>query len=286
MTIDLHLHSNFSDGTLAPSELIDLAISSKLSVIALTDHDTLQGLAQAEEAAKLARQKGYDITLVPGVEISVHYKGNDIHILGLFIDASNPTLIDALNSANEKRNLRNEKIAGIFRNDGISITVGQLQEDAKDAVITRAHFANHLTKHGYAKSIADAFDRFLGKDSPYYVAREYLQPKKGIDLIHGAGGLAFIAHPLLYGLSKVQIIEMIKDFKEMGLDGVEAIYSSNTNEEEDFLINLTKNNDLLITGGSDFHGETKPGLKMGVGRGNMLIPYSIYEEMLNSKNNK
>lgn len=281
--IDLHVHSNYSDGSLSPTELIDLALKNKLSVIALTDHDTLAGIKEAEKAANSKRNNGFEITLVPGVEISVFYKGLDVHILGLLIDPSNIILNKALDEAKDKRNIRNEKIAEKFRNNGIAITIEKLQEDAKDAVITRAHFAMYLVKHNYAKSTSDAFKRFLGKDCPYYVARDYLSYQEGIELIHEANGLAFIAHPLLYDLSKAQVVEMIKDFKEMGIDGVEAIYSSNTKEEENFLINLAKENNLLITAGTDFHGDTKPELELGKGKGNMKIPYSIYEKMLLKK---
>ena len=283
MLIDLHVHSNYSDGSLSPSELIDLAIKKDLSVIALTDHDTLAGIDEAQRAVNSKKEKGFNITLVPGVEISIFYKGHDIHILGLLIDNSNTSLNKALEEANNKRNIRNEKIADKFRNDGIPITIEKLQEKAEDSVITRAHFAMYLVEHGYAKSTNDAFNRFLSKDSPYYVARDYLSPEKGIELIHGANGLAFIAHPLLYDFTQSQVIEMIEDFKKMGIDGIEAIYSSNTKEQESFLIDLAKENNLLITGGTDFHGDVKPDLELGKGKGNMKIPYSIYEKMLIKK---
>ena len=281
--IDLHVHSNYSDGSLSPTELIDLAVQKELSVIALTDHDTLAGINEAKKAANSKRNKGFEITLVPGVEISVFYKGLDVHILGLLIDPSNSILNKSLEEAKDKRNIRNEKIAEKFRNNNIAITIEKLQEGAKDSVITRAHFAMYLVEHNYAESTSDAFKRFLGKECPYYVARDYLSYEKGIELIHEANGLAFIAHPLLYGLNKAQVVEMIKDFKKMGLDGIEAIYSSNTKEEESFLIDLAKENDLLITAGTDFHGDTKPDLELGEGKGNMKIPYSIYEKIIGAR---
>lgn len=283
MLIDLHVHSNYSDGTLSPSELIDLGLKNNLSVIALTDHDTLAGIDEAQRAVSLKRDKGFKITLVPGVEISVFYKGHDIHILGLLIDHYNPSLNKALDQANNSRNIRNEKIARNFRNDGIPITLEKLQENSENSVITRAHFAMYLVEHGYAKSTNDAFKRFLCKGSPYYVSRDYLSAEKGIEMIHGANGLAFIAHPLLYGFTQSQVVKMIEDFKKMGIDGIEAIHSSNTKAQKNFLVGLANKNNLLITGGTDFHGDVKPDIALGKGMGNMKIPYSIYEKILNTQ---
>lgn len=283
MYVDLHVHSKMSDGTLSPSEVIGLAIDNNLTVIALTDHDTLDGISEAKKAAKLAKDQGSEVTLVPGVEISVSYNKKDVHVLGLFVDESCSNLQEALTSANQKRHDRNEKMAANFRKDGIPITIEELQAGDKNTIITRAHFAGYLVKHGYAKNIQDAFNKFLVEDKGYYVRRQYPEPEKSIDLIHGAKGLAFIAHPFLYGLSMDQLEKMIVDFKEMGLDGIEALHSSHSSAEEKHLKNLADKYDLLISGGSDFHGATKPGVQIGTGKGNMKIPYSIYENLKNKK---
>ena len=291
MLIDLHTHSNMSDGSLPPSDLIELAIQSNISVLALTDHDTMDGLPAARQAVERAKDKGHSITLVPGVEISVYYNNIDIHLLGLLVDDSCQTLKEALADANGKRIARNEKMAAAFRKDGIPITLELLQERAKadnsvndtnaqeDTVITRAHFASYLIELGLAKSTPDAFNKYLGEDGPYYISREYLDPQKGIELIHSAKGLAFIAHPFLYDFTLEEVSTMISDFKYMGLDGIEVIHSRHSKEQEEILRKLADDNDLLITGGSDFHGDVKPDIKLGVGTGNLNIPYSVYEDI-------
>lgn len=291
MLIDLHTHSNMSDGSLSPSLLIDLAVESNLSVIALTDHDTMEGIAEAQNAVQKANDDGFSIELVSGVEISVYYKGVDIHVLGLFVDETSLILRQALSNANDLRNNRNEKMAAAFRKDGIPITIEKLQERAngnnssngEDSVITRAHFATFLVENGFANDTQNAFDKYVGENSPYYIAREYLSPKDGLELIHSAKGLAFLAHPFLYDFSLEEIEQMIKDLKKMGIDGIEAYHSTHSNKEEDILIDLASKNNLLITGGSDFHGEVKPDIKLGIGKGNMKIPYSIYEEIKNKQ---
>lgn len=292
MYIDLHTHSNVSDGSLSPTDLINLAVYNNLSLIALTDHDSLDGIAEAKEAARKSTNNNKPITLVSGVEISVYYKNRDIHVLGLLVDENDKVLNDDLNGANQKRKARNEIMAEKFRQAGIAITIDALRERANvggslapdtDVVITRAHFATYLVEHGHAKNTQDAFDKFLGEDSPFYVSREYLAPEKGFDLIHGAKGLAFIAHPFLYDFSNDEIEEMIKDFKNLGLDGVEVYHSTHTKEQEEILLKLASDYDLLITGGTDFHGEVKPDVKIGTGKGNMKIPYSIYEDIKKKK---
>ncbi len=295
MYIDLHSHSNMSDGSLSPSDLIDLAVESNLSVIALTDHDTLDGIKEARNAVNKVNDKGACITFVPGVEISVDYKGKNIHVLGLLIDEDSKVLNKALIDAKENRSNRNEKMASNFRQAGIPITIDKLQneDDIKnfdkdslkenDTVITRGHFATYLIENGYASSTEDAFDKYLGKDGPYYVSRDHLSPQEGIDLIHMAKGLAFMAHPFLYGFSDEELEDVIDEFKEMGLDGIEALHSSHSKDQENTLLELANKHNLLITGGSDFHGQVKPNIKLGIGKGNMKIPYSIYENIKKKK---
>lgn len=277
--IDLHVHSNVSDGTLTPTEVVKLAISSNLSAIALTDHDTLAGVREAQAVAAAEMEKGYPFQVIPGTEISVLYNKKDIHVLGLFIDPDNKALSEALTLARKKRDERNEKMTANLRNAGIDITVEKLQEEEGEAVLTRAHFAKFMVKYGYCKSMADAFDKYLNNDSPYYVPREYLSPKEAIDLIHGAGGLAILAHPLLYKFTLAQVEDMVAYLTELGLDGIEAIYSSNTGFDEGRMLHLANKYNLAVSGGSDFHGANKPDLNIGTGRGNLKIPYSILEKL-------
>jgi 3',5'-nucleoside bisphosphate phosphatase len=277
--IDLHVHSNASDGTLTPTEVVDLAIKNNLSAIALTDHDTLDGIDEARERAKLAEENGYYLKVIPGTEISVSYKKRDIHILGLFIDPSNETICTALDTARRNRDARNEKMTANLREAGINITVEKMREIEGEAVLTRAHFAKFMVEHGYVKTMQDAFTKYLNDDSPYYVPREYLKPEEAIELIHTAGGLAILAHPLLYKYTLDQIDEMISYLTGLGIDGLEAIYSSNTGFDEGRMRHYANKYGLSITGGSDFHGANKPDLDLGTGRGNLKIPITVLDNL-------
>lgn len=273
--IDLHVHSNISDGTLSPSELVYYAAKKQLSAIALTDHDTILGIEEALSAAETLRKKGINFTLIPGVEISAAFRKRDIHILGLFVDYTHPNLKKQLEQAVLEREKRNEKMAKNLRNAGLSITVQELKEEDKNAIITRAHFAKLLYKKGYVKNIKDAFLKYLGEDGPYYVAREYISPEDTIALIKEAGGIPVLAHPLLYHLSEKELEALLVRLKASGLAGIEAIYSNNVSNEEAYACSLARKYDLLISGGSDFHGSVKPDIEIGSGRGNLKIPENL-----------
>jgi len=277
--IDLHVHSNASDGTFTPSEVVKLAVASHISAIALTDHDTLMGIHEAQTAALLAIKDGSSIRVIPGTELSVSYKKKDIHILGLFLDPDNESLLQALEIARLKRDERNEKMTVKLRATGIDISLDQMRATEGDAVLTRAHFAKHLVEHGYTKTMQDAFNKYLGNDSPYYVPREYLNPAEAITLIHSAGGLAILAHPLLYKYSLPEVEQLVSYLAKLDLDGIEAIYSSNIGFDEGRMRHFANKFGLVITGGSDFHGANKQGLNLGVGRGNLKVPYSILEKL-------
>lgn len=279
--IDLHVHSNASDGTDTPAELVKRAVSIDLSAFALTDHDTIAGIREAMDAAKAYKKQGKMIHVIPGIELSVAYKGTDIHILGLCIDYRNEAFCNALNKVKEERDRRNEKMAENLAKAGIDISIDKLREEDKDAVLTRAHFAKYLVKTGIVETNQEAFSKFLSSDGPYYVPREYLSPKKGIDLIKMAGGVPVLAHPLLYKLSDARLNELIKDLKEDGLVGIETFYSMNTGFDEAYVKKLANKYDLLMTGGSDYHGTVKPLIKLGVGKGNLKIPYSLLEKLEN-----
>ncbi|MDF2473064.1 MAG: hypothetical protein K0R21_846 [Anaerocolumna sp.] len=277
--IDLHVHSTASDGSFTPAEVVELAIERGLAAFALTDHDTIAGVAAAQEAAAKAAVQGRFVKVIPGTELSVDYKGKDIHILGLFIDPTNHSFCQALETARNKRDDRNIKMASNLMNAGIDITVEKLRESEGNSVLTRAHFAKYLVEYGYVKTPKDAFTKYLGSDTPYYVPREYLSPENAIKLIHSAGGLAILAHPLLYKYTLEEVEQMVSYLAGMNLDGLEAIYSSNTGFDEGRMMHLANKYNLLITGGSDFHGALKPSLQIGVGRGNLKIPYGLLEKL-------
>ncbi len=278
--IDLHVHSNHSDGTLSPEELVQLAVATGLSAFALTDHDTVSGIVKAKEAAK-AVSGDSALTVISGTEISAAYEKKDIHILGLFIDETNPVLLDALNDAVLARDVRNEKMAERFRAMDIPLTLEELRAENPDTVITRAHFARFLIKHQYVKTSQEAFSRYLNYDAPCFVPREYMQPEQAVSLITEAGGIPVLAHPLLYKLSPAKLEALLERLTDAGLKGLEVYYSSNTGFDEQVCYGLANRYGLFMTGGSDFHGSNKPNLYLGTGRNhNLNIPDNLLEPLI------
>lgn len=279
--IDLHVHSNISDGTLTPAQVVDLAVESGLKAIALTDHDTILGIEEALARAKDYQQKGIDFTLIPGVELSVGYKKKDVHILGLFIDYHNEAFISLLNNMVKEREERNVKMIGNFQKDGIAITMEELKEESKDAVITRAHFAKLLVRKGYVSSTKEAFEKYLDEEGPYYVNRRYITPEQAVEAILQADGIPVLAHPMLYELPDKELEQLVGRLTEHGLQGIETIYSTYSPDEEQKVRDLADKYQLKITGGSDFHGEVKPDISIGIGRGSLVIPDELLEQFGN-----
>ncbi|MBP3569617.1 MAG: PHP domain-containing protein [Lachnospiraceae bacterium] len=281
--IDLHVHSTASDGTLTPSEVVDHAIEVGLSAFALTDHDTLRGVAEAKERAAWHKAQGHPVEVYPGVEISAAYKNRDIHILGLLVDETNEILDRALTSFLENRNRRNDKMLEKFAEHGIELTMQDLTEDAPGSVITRAHFARALMKKRIVTSVQEAFEKYVGDDGPCYVAREYMPPEQAISIIKKAGGVPVLAHPLLYKLPHDELYSLVERLKNAGLKGIEVYYSNNRGQDEVNVKALANHFGLIATGGSDFHGAAKPAIELGSGKGNLKIPYSVLENVIAAK---
>lgn len=284
--IDLHVHSNISDGTLSPAEVVIRAADHGLSAIALTDHDTVNGIPEAKKTAEQLEKEGRHIRVIEGVEISAAYKGRDIHILGFFLNINNQELKRALDAAVQSRDERNEKMAAKLREAGFDITVKALEFNNPNTVITRAHFARYMAEHKYVRDRKEAFDKYLGNDCPCYVEREYMKPEQAIRIIKNAGGIPILAHPLLYKLTLDEIDELIRYLKDLGIVGIETIYSANTGFDEGIVRRYVNKYDLLMTGGSDFHGANKPQIEIGSGRGNLKIPYSLLEKLEEYKQNQ
>lgn len=273
--IDLHIHSTASDGTLSPTEIALYAKKKGLNAIALTDHDTVAGIA---ECVKTGLQIG--LIVVPGIELSADYYGTEFHILGYYIDSDCAALNEALKGIVENRTQRNLKILEKLNALGLSLTLEELRGTCEaHTILTRAHFASALLNKGYVSTKQEAFSKYLGKDKPAYVPRTYLTVKDCIQLIHEAGGLAVLAHPMLYGYSPSEITQILKVLAKDGLDGVECLYSTHTKYEVTHLLQVCLNERLFPTGGSDFHGENKPCLDIGTGHGTLEIPFEILEAM-------
>ena len=272
--IDLHVHSTASDGTYTPGEVVKLAANKGLSAIALTDHDTIDGVKEAMQAAN-----EYGIELIPGIEFSTAYEKREVHMLGLFIDPDNHSLNERLNELVATRDRRNEQMALNLRNAGIDITIPELVKMFPNAILTRAHFARYMYEKGYISDIRVAFDKYIGDGRPCYVRREKISAKEVIDLIKNAGGIPILAHPMLYGFNERELKECVASLTHSGLMGIEAIYSRNKGLDESKVRAVARENSLLISGGSDFHGANKPGLDIGTGYGHLAIPYEVLTEL-------
>ena len=279
--IDLHVHSTRSDGTYTPTELVEYAIEKGLTAFALTDHDTTDGLDEAISYANALRAEGKaDIPeVIPGIELSTNIEDTEVHVAGLFIDKENPEFQSYLKEFVASRNLRNVKMCAKLTEIGIPITAKELESAFPNCILTRAHFASWLREHGYVSSNKEAFDRYLGKRCPCYVPREKITPQKAIALILTAGGIPVLAHPILYRLSDARLEALVATLKEAGLVGIEAIYSTYEPSEERQIRRLAKKYDLLLSGGSDFHGTNKPRIDLGVGLGRLYVPDELLESM-------
>ncbi len=276
--IDMHVHSSASDGTYAPAALVAEAKKAGLCAMALTDHDTMDGV---EEAAAAAKELG--IELVPGVEISTEYRGCEIHVLGYYPSPEHPRLKAMLEEFRDFRSTRNVRMVKRLQEEGFSITMEQLTEKFPDSVLTRAHMARFLCESGQIADTRTAFAQYLGENCCCYIERPKISPVDAVHLIREAGGLAVLAHPVLYNLEESALKEMIAEMKEAGMCGLEAVYSENTADDEIRMKKLAEAFGLIVTGGSDFHGQNKPDIKLGTGKGNLHIPYAFLQSLKEQK---
>ncbi|RMH62901.1 MAG: PHP domain-containing protein [Calditrichaeota bacterium] len=284
MAVDLHCHTTASDGTLTPSELIAEAQRVKLTALALTDHDTVAGLAEARNAA---RDSG--LTLVPGVELSIDFPlpgKAHLHLLGLFIDPENEILIRTLNELAGDRERRAEKIIEQLNAHGMDLSIDELRESAAGS-IGRPHVASLMARKGYVNSVWEAFDKYLAKGKPGYVGKRKLTLPQAVELVHQAGGLALVAHPVsLNQPTYAAYTRLFREFKKQGVDGVEVYYSSHTWHFVKYLLQIADRLGWCISGGSDFHGTVKPDIHLGKGRGNLYVPDALVEQLLTFRLNK
>ena len=282
--IDMHCHTTVSDGTVTPKDIVHIAKESGLKAIAITDHDTIDGI---DEAMKEGEKLGVEI--IAGIEFASMYDENteqEIHILGFLIDCKNDELNKNIEFIQGARDRRNVKMIENLRKLGIDITMEDVEKSAGGDILTRAHFAKVLEEKGYVKTKNEAFSYYLNAGKPAYIRREFLTPKTCIEAINKASGLAFLAHPTLYKMSYEQIEKLLKELKGYGLCGVEAEYSTYTPEQEKNIKKIANKLGLLISGGSDFHGENRSDTKLGVGKGNLKISYDYLQKMKDYKNSR
>ncbi|MFW5982353.1 MAG: transcription antitermination factor NusB [Candidatus Brocadiia bacterium] len=258
--VDLHTHSDCSDGSLEPAELIRRAARKGLAAVALTDHDSVSGIREARAECEM-----HDLKLVPGVELTAYSHGDsgseeyELHLLGYFVDETDPYLLERLDHFKEVREDRIEKIAARLRELGVELDPSTILDHASDGSPGRVHVAQELVRQGTVKDVREAFDRFLDEGGPAYVPKERLTPAEAVRLIHEVGGAAVLAHP---GATD-DLRESVNELEEAGLDGIEVHYPSHSPEQEAWWLDTARKLDLVVTGGSDFHGDPKPHIHVG-----------------------
>ncbi len=276
-TIDLHTHSTCSDGTLTPRELVLHAKASGLSAIALTDHDTVDGIAQARECAEKI-----GLELIPGIEFSASDE-TETHIIGLFIDPESPELLALTRQLREHRKNRVSLICQKLQAMDMDITAEECQRLSGNEFVGRSHIAAILTEKGYCQSIPEAFDKYIGFGKPAYVRKNELTAAQAVKAIKDAGGLAFLAHLHQTKYSVPQLKNLLISLKEAGLDGIEGYYTEYTSQHIEDYRNLAIELSLRLSGGSDFHADMKPHIKIGTGTENLRIPYFILDSIKDLK---
>ena len=274
--IDLHTHSNYSDGTDSPSELINKALAAGVTTIALTDHDSVAGISEAQSALHPG------LSLVPGAEISCQTDdGISVHMLGLLFDLNDADLISTMEKTRENRHGRMQRIIQRINEAGIDISMADVLAELSDgATLGRPHLADALIKKGVVKSRDEAFSEMLHNKSKYYVAHYSPKPVDAIKLIKAAGGVAVIAHPMASHRGRTISYETFGDLIAAGLDGIEVDHRDHTPDEKSALIKLASENNLVMTGASDYHGN---------GKLNQLAEYTTNQtqwDMLQSRANQ
>ena len=272
--IDLHLHTTHSDGSLSPAEVLRLAHKAGVTALAITDHDIVSGISEAIEAgAELG------IEVIPGVEISSRLDTSELHILGYFLHWQDPQLNQRLVALRASRHSRNPQIIERLRALGLDVTYEEVRALAGTDSVGRPHIARILMDKKYVTSAKDAFDRYLADGRPAYVARELPKPEEAIAWIRAAGGVAVLAHPTWAKVSGEGLNTLLTTLKAEGLGGIEVHYSTHTKRQTMEYLDLAKRLNLLITGGSDFHGITKPDIEVGTGRGGLKVSEKLLEPL-------
>lgn len=272
MTIDLHIHSNFSDGTFSPKEIVKMAKARGLSAISITDHDTAEGI---DEALMAGRE--YGVKVIPGVELSIAHKGLNVHLLGYYFDHHDQVLLDKIKVVQKSRKDRNYKIIKKLNELNIKVSYGEVKAMTLTGQIGRPHIAKLLMKKGYVRSLDEAFAKYLGKGAKAYMKRFLYGSTEAIDIIHKSGGLAVLAHPVQVDPTYQQLPDVVKELTQAGLDGVEVYYPSHARKAKKMLNKLASQFDLIVTGGSDYHGTIRP--RTSLAGGKTHVPTELLDKM-------
>lgn len=272
--LDLHLHTTHSDGSCTPTAVVNMAHRATVTALAITDHDIMTGIAEA-----IAAGRECGIEVIPGVEISSLAGNSELHILGYFLDWQDFDLLEHLKTLRDGRHLRNPRIIERLQTMGIDMTYDEVRALAGTDSIGRPHIARVLMDKHVVASAKEAFDRFLAEGKPAYVPRELPSPAEAIRWIKAARGLAVLAHPTWVKVTEQPLVDLVRQLKADGLDGVEVYYSTHAARQTREYLSLAQQLGLLVTGGSDFHGLTKPDIEVGIGKGTLHIPTSLLPKM-------
>ncbi len=272
--LDLHLHTTHSDGSCTPTEVVNMAHRAMVTALAITDHDIMTGIAEA-----IAAGQECGIEVIPGLEISSLAGTSELHILGYFLDWQDFDLLERLKTLRDGRHLRNPRIIERLQTMGIDITYDEVRTLAGTDSIGRPHIARVLMDKHVVASAKEAFDRFLAEGKPAYVPRELPSPAEAIRWIKAARGLPVLAHPTWVKVAEQSLVDLVRQLKAEGLDGVEVYYSTHAARQTREYLGLARQLGLLVTGGSDFHGLTKPDIEVGIGKGSLHIPTSLLPKM-------
>lgn len=268
--IDLHLHSIYSDGEFRPCEVVKFGHQKGTTALSLTDHDTVGGIP---EALQTGQDLGIDI--IPGIELSAYSENREIHILGYYIDWTDPRLDARLQVLRQSRHTRNREILTRLQELQFPLTYEEVKAVAGRDSVGRPHIAHLLVQKGYAANLQDAFRTFLGEGALAFVPRHLPQAREVIEWIREAGGVAVLAHPCCIKRKKEELFKYCETLRAEGLQGIEVFYSAHTPKDIRDYLEIARKLNLLVTGGSDFHGSIKPGIAVGVGRGGLKIPQTL-----------
>ncbi len=273
--VDLHIHSTASDGTLTPDQILKMARDRNLRAISITDHDTIKGSIEAHR--HLTPQ---DVELLSGVEISTSLQGNTLHILGYLIELQDPSFSRTLSILQQARKERNPKIIQKLQQLGMELTYEEVVKVSGGGEVGRPHIAEVLLRKKVVRSTDEAFRKYLGTNGPAYVDKYRLQPDEAISLIADAGGIPVLAHPFIIKTdSERDLDKIVSELVSKGLKGIEVYYSEHTDIQVALYKRIAQKYNLFVTGGTDFHGARKAGTHMGVGKGNLRIPYRLVEAL-------
>ena len=273
--IDLHTHTTASDGSLTPSDLVKAVADADLVAVAICDHDTTAGIPEAQSTGK-----DLGIEIVPGVEISALYSGGTMHVLGYYCNLEDQAFQKDLQQILAGRNNRNPRIIARLNEIGLDITLEDVCAEAGGDVIGRPHFARALLRKNYVNSVQEAFDVYLGSDGKAFVPKEVYPPKKCVEMIADAGGVPVLAHPeQLRRKSYTELEAIVEELMEYGLQGIETIHGDCEPQIAEIFDAMARSRGLLVTGGSDFHGASKPDILLGKGRFNYKIDYAVLQNL-------